>query len=93
MAFRGIGGSLQRRRTVIVTASATSPDAAGVVRAFLQEAYGKVRALECAVGYADATVTIRTGSRKIADDIILRSAEISAVVRAAQFPLKRIVVG
>ena len=92
MTFRRIGDFLDRRRESVAQARRPVPGVRDVVRNFLKEVYGATAARGCMIEYANDTMTIRSRSRAVADSIVLKAGELSAVVRAARFPLKRIVV-
>lgn len=92
MTFHRIGDNLDRRRTFVETLRVKSEGAADTARKFLEECYGSVTARQCGVLYKDSTLTIQVPTKKIANEVTLRSGELAAVVRAEHFPLKRIVI-
>ncbi|MEK7076473.1 MAG: hypothetical protein AAB941_02335 [Patescibacteria group bacterium] len=93
--FRSIGGALDKKKEKLIKAGEKSFEISQVFNEFLDKYFAEYKGLfKCEVSFdlKNGKVTINTGSKLVAGEIVLKTKELAQLLREARIKVTQIVI-
>jgi len=90
--FRNIGGAIEKKRKSITKSSELDYKLNRVFTRFLDECFPEVKNLSFDVSFSNTDIIIRTPSKVVANEILLKITELSRILKEEKIVSSQVII-